>query len=669
MSYEGGAVVRCRYCGEEIQKDSCFCYYCGKEVARRRPQKSHAGLIVAVVAIVVLAAGIAGLFILKPWAKNNQPRHVESASLAVATANVDPSPAITDNGEPLSTLLTENTIEPLSTPSETVRPVEATEQAAPKADSVETTQIVSPAPIQTNPPVATKLSDSELEAEIAWIRDCYYSPTDSDERLVVNNGTDGWNYSREYSIHNNRLIFAFIYDGTEEHRLYFKDNQMIRYIDENHITYDLAAAEPYGDWAERAVKEAYALIGVDISTDGMAAPHAEESLQGDISTVSVSSLPQGLNDFLAQFNAGFFKASDGGRMEYDYQSASNGDSNILYAMMGIGTCIDFSRYPGPSQRIYDSNAESDPRGWRNDDDFDMPCRYVVYDSSAVTWIAENIFNVSSVDMAELERQGEANRQFYKESVDGTDYYYVIIPFIGISERMDVQILSAQFDGRFYYIQYEASYISAPDSSWTYYAVLERKQIDGKEYWSLYSHGRGEYANRYEYDIYDVLDAYEEFLSQVHHEDIWTYDIEAFWLYDINEDGIPDLFTHGGGQDDYCKLFAFRDGVVDYVWWGASFEPYADSLFGVDDYRNDQYELHSLYRVTQNYDLELVFRYVHWLEDGSYSMGENALETSERVSYDAVKSQWTIYIQDDSIREQYFLPNNASNRNERFAVWQ
>ena len=82
---------------------------------------------------------------------------------------------------------------------------------------------------------------------------------------MLENGEDGWSYTREYYYHDGALIFAFIYnfDGTEQHRLYFKDGHMIRYIDENHTVYDFGALAPFEDWEKRTREEAARLYCPD----------------------------------------------------------------------------------------------------------------------------------------------------------------------------------------------------------------------------------------------------------------------------------------------------------------------------------------------------------------------------------------------------------------------
>ena len=100
------------------------------------------------------------------------------------------------------------------------------------------------------------ITPEELEEQIRLIRQYYYSPGEGDRTVSITAGTDGWEYSREYRFHDGELIFAFIFKGTEEHRLYFKDGHLIRYIDEHHVTYDFGELEPFREWEARALADA-----------------------------------------------------------------------------------------------------------------------------------------------------------------------------------------------------------------------------------------------------------------------------------------------------------------------------------------------------------------------------------------------------------------------------
>lgn len=101
----------------------------------------------------------------------------------------------------------------------------------------------------------SKVENLDIEAEVEQIRSWYYSPTESEEKYVLSKGTDGWNYAREYYFHDGELYFAFVFDGTEEHRLYFKDGVMIRYIDENKNVYDYGNTADFFDLESKVISE------------------------------------------------------------------------------------------------------------------------------------------------------------------------------------------------------------------------------------------------------------------------------------------------------------------------------------------------------------------------------------------------------------------------------
>ncbi|MBQ6321336.1 MAG: hypothetical protein IJI24_00550 [Lachnospiraceae bacterium] len=105
-----------------------------------------------------------------------------------------------------------------------------------------------------------EITPQELEERIEWIREHYYNPGEGDVNIPLENGTWDIHYSRIYYYFQGELIFAFIFDGSEEHRLYFLDDHMIRYIDENMITYDYPDLDYFADWEEWALSEAYTLM-------------------------------------------------------------------------------------------------------------------------------------------------------------------------------------------------------------------------------------------------------------------------------------------------------------------------------------------------------------------------------------------------------------------------
>lgn len=122
-----------------------------------------------------------------------------------------------------------------------------------------------------------KAESMDLEAEIAQIQEKYYAAQDrlnnmeivSEDgvttyiedgnvcKIVVAKGTGGIDYAREYSFGNGKLCFAFVYDGGGEHRFYFVDDMLVRYINERSEIYDLEDADSYIQFASEYQNEAY----------------------------------------------------------------------------------------------------------------------------------------------------------------------------------------------------------------------------------------------------------------------------------------------------------------------------------------------------------------------------------------------------------------------------
>ena len=80
---------------------------------------------------------------------------------------------------------------------------------------------------------------------------------------------------------------------------------------------------------------------------------------------------------------------------------------------------------------------------------------------------------------------------------------------------------------------------------------------------------------------EALEAYKEFTEKEYHEEEWFYTIEDFGLYDLNHDGIPELFTLCGGNTDYSKVFTYKDGNVENLQWGSSFQIYNNGIVNID----------------------------------------------------------------------------------------
>ncbi len=119
------------------------------------------------------------------------------------------------------------------------------------------------------------LENVDVESEVATIRDYYYATQNNlgnymleehqnltmyheagyPVKIFIKSGYNDWDYTREYFYHDQELYFAFVYNNNEQHRLYFKDGIMIRYIDENGNTYDYGSLDAYSDWADKVKNE------------------------------------------------------------------------------------------------------------------------------------------------------------------------------------------------------------------------------------------------------------------------------------------------------------------------------------------------------------------------------------------------------------------------------
>lgn len=72
-------------------------------------------------------------------------------------------------------------------------------------------------------------------------------------------GADSYNMSRQYyyNTYTGKMVFAFVFKGSEEYRLYFEKDKLVRYIDEAGNIVNNPASEKALKMAEHALIEAY----------------------------------------------------------------------------------------------------------------------------------------------------------------------------------------------------------------------------------------------------------------------------------------------------------------------------------------------------------------------------------------------------------------------------
>lgn len=74
-----------------------------------------------------------------------------------------------------------------------------------------------------------------------------------------NSGVNGYNMSREYfyDTDSGRIAFAFVYSGIKEYRLYFRTNQLVRYIGPDGVTINNPTSSEALSMASQVLSEAY----------------------------------------------------------------------------------------------------------------------------------------------------------------------------------------------------------------------------------------------------------------------------------------------------------------------------------------------------------------------------------------------------------------------------
>lgn len=282
----------CEKCGTEIPKGAKFCEKCGfqiePDIQGSKEVSSHkkwmaGGIVGGVVFAAVLTGGI--LFATGVIGGGKEVVQTGTGNLSDTGGSGISKQPVGDPAEPVAE-------EPTSTPA-----IRSTPASGP-SDMTETAQPAdTPVPEQIEVPVGSdesnklatekpKKSENEqpdikkinVEKEVTKIRklynttqnklDSYMSGSELEGavyyyeggypvKISIKGGYHNWKYSREYFYHNKKLYFAFVYDGKEEHRLYFKNGRLIRYIDENKIIYDYGKKKlsVFSDWNDKVQSE------------------------------------------------------------------------------------------------------------------------------------------------------------------------------------------------------------------------------------------------------------------------------------------------------------------------------------------------------------------------------------------------------------------------------
>lgn len=262
----------CRKCGKEIKEGAAFCTYCGNKIvpvasesmefkapeSSKKPELSggkkkggSAAIVVCVILILVL--GIVAAFL---GYKILSQDHRDDWETVNYDSDKEDDDERDNNRHDDQVYETEADTEKEGIASAENEVIAATETELPADITQDIEKDIEEIRAYYNA-IQKNLSDFTVGKSDGIT---YYNGYGALVKVVAKNGQAGWNYSREYYYQNGQMCFAFVYDGLEEHRLYFKNGEMIRYIDPEKVKYEGEELASYKELAERVQKESGQLL-------------------------------------------------------------------------------------------------------------------------------------------------------------------------------------------------------------------------------------------------------------------------------------------------------------------------------------------------------------------------------------------------------------------------
>lgn len=236
--------------------------------------------------------------------------------------------------------------------------------------------------------------------------------------------------------------------------------------------------------------------------------------------------------------------------------------NAMEKMLTVASCYSYNDELYPGETMQDFWNESDPLGrWASGLN-----SYMKVNAAKLEWIMRYIFNCSHADIETMKQQILTGENEYIYYLDG--YYYFAIG--GIGGGYDASIKSIEQTGARYVVEYSTYSYGIPEAR---RAVVALKEIEGKEYWTLYSDRALEYAemdwrDQYCKFVYDgAYLEYEHFFRPGYDEEWTDYDPITFSLRDMSGDGIPELIIYNGCEyeaDALYYVFTSEASGIRYV---------------------------------------------------------------------------------------------------------
>ena len=253
----------CNKCGQEIREDAVFCTSCGSEVQKQHVHSKKSGKLFFVILGILILVLIAGIFVLKDVMEQSEQRSLKEVEI---TGKLEENKKKEEKRRQSVETITETETEENNTAiaAEAVVTENVDDEAA---QSVMQNQLP---------------EDLDVEKEVEHIRDLYYGTQecidsfsqeeidgityffDGNElvKMIVPSDIGNSKYTKNYYFEEGKLYFAFIFEGLEEHRFYFKEDCLIRYIDSSKTMFDYGTADMdnFNEMTNEILAEAYDLV-------------------------------------------------------------------------------------------------------------------------------------------------------------------------------------------------------------------------------------------------------------------------------------------------------------------------------------------------------------------------------------------------------------------------
>ncbi|MBE6740802.1 MAG: sigma-70 family RNA polymerase sigma factor [Ruminococcaceae bacterium] len=182
-------------------------------------------------------------------------------------------------------------------------------------------------------------------------------------------------------------------------------------------------------------------------------------------------------------------------------------TSVINGIIGHPHGVNYDVYPVTAPRdMYDGETFDYSESYTKADELGIDIEggwLIEFDKESVYWVAENIFNLDektvTSQIEERINDGDDNtlNDFYEgKGSDGKDKYYIVAGGVG-GPGFTADITWVKTDGEKYYILYDLygygdlnlknynGEYSNNELGDSYYSVMELKNIDGREYWSIY----------------------------------------------------------------------------------------------------------------------------------------------------------------------------------------